>query len=241
MIDTHKYCVPPDNPNIMIWKYLDFTKFIDLLTTKKLFFSRFDKFEDEFEGSLPSNSALARLDQMETVGIDKDSPLYTEDFWTLQGQEFKKRFAACCWHMNNHESAAMWKVYLKSNEGVAIQSTYQKLYDCLNKSKNSVYLSIVQYKDFETEIIDWGNRMVPFVHKRNSYSFEQELRAIIRSWDGYDLEGGGFKIDIDINSLIENVYVAPSSPVWFSDLVKRLVADLNLNVLNSKLDDRPIY
>ena len=35
--------------------------------------------------------------------------------------------AVNCWHINEHESAAMWDLYLKSNEGIAIQSTYQKL------------------------------------------------------------------------------------------------------------------
>ena len=27
-----------------------------------------------------------------------------------------KEVAVNCWHLNEHESAAMWKVYLKSNE-----------------------------------------------------------------------------------------------------------------------------
>jgi len=36
-----------------------------------------------------------------------------------------------CWHMNDHESAAMWKLYLKSDEGIAIQSTYRKLKDAI--------------------------------------------------------------------------------------------------------------
>ena len=241
MIKEHSYCKPPDNPNIMIWKYLDFTKFIDLLTSKKLYFSRFDKFDDIFEGSLPRKSVLARTDQLKYFGVEDNTELLSDEFWDKIGLDLKQKFAASCWHMNNHESTAMWKVYLKTNEGVAIQSTYNRLYNCLNETKDPIYLSVVHYKDFETETIHWGNRMVPFVHKRISYGFEQELRAIIKSDDGYDLDKGGYKVGININKLIENIFIAPAAPIWFTELVKTLVADLKINVWNSKLDDKPLY
>lgn len=32
-----------------------------------------------------------------------------------------------CWHMNEYESAAMWKLYAKSSDAIAIQTTFQKL------------------------------------------------------------------------------------------------------------------
>jgi len=31
------------------------------------------------------------------------------------------------WHKNEFESAAMWKLYLKSEEGVAIRTTVERL------------------------------------------------------------------------------------------------------------------
>ena len=46
-------------------------------------------------------------------------------------KHWPKYNAINCWHMNDHESAAMWKLYLKSNEGIAVQSTYETLRDSI--------------------------------------------------------------------------------------------------------------
>jgi hypothetical protein len=35
----------------IIWRYMDFTKFVSLLDRSALFFARADKFKDQFEGS----------------------------------------------------------------------------------------------------------------------------------------------------------------------------------------------
>lgn len=53
MYKEHPVFQQPNNENIKIWRYMDFTKFMSLLDTKKLFFTRADKFEDPFEGSWP--------------------------------------------------------------------------------------------------------------------------------------------------------------------------------------------
>ena len=41
----------PNDPNTIVWKYLDLSKFVDLLLYQKLFMSRSDKFEDQYEGT----------------------------------------------------------------------------------------------------------------------------------------------------------------------------------------------
>src|SRR5699024_12403473 len=41
----------PTDPNTIVWKYLDLSKFVDLLLTRQLFMSRADKFEDQYEGT----------------------------------------------------------------------------------------------------------------------------------------------------------------------------------------------
>lgn len=45
------------------------------------------------------------------------------------------------WHCQEYESAAMWSLYLKTQEGIAIQSTYKRLVD-----------SLAQYTDFGVKI-----------------------------------------------------------------------------------------
>ena len=52
MYKESPYCDPlPDDA--VLWRYMDFTKFVSLLEKSSLFFARADKLEDPFEGYLP--------------------------------------------------------------------------------------------------------------------------------------------------------------------------------------------
>ena len=50
----------PQDENAKIWRYMDFTKFVNLLDTSKLFFPRADKLGDPFEGSFPRGNVMLR-------------------------------------------------------------------------------------------------------------------------------------------------------------------------------------
>lgn len=239
MIEKHPVCNLPKDKEIKIWRYLDLSKFIDLYINESLYFARADEFEDIFEGSLPKQSIIARNVQLKELSSNKSGFEIKSEFWNNVGLDFKRKYAISCWHMNNYESAAMWRLYLKTIDGVAIQTTIGRLEKCLNKLQLPIYLGVVKYIDYEKDLIDWGNRMTPFVHKRKSFIHEQEIRAIIRSAD-YDLSKGGLKLNVDLDVLIENIFVAPNSGNWFTQLIKDLVKN-RFNVINSKMDDKPIY
>ena len=152
--------------------------------------------------------------------------------------------------MNEYESAAMWKLYLKSDEGIAIQSTYARLKKSLIDDEK-IFLGIVKYIDYDTEYINAGNILESFVHKRKSFAHEQEVRALVSKWPTGD--GGidftqetiehGLQIKIDIETLIERVYVAPSAPAWFADLVTAVISKYgyNFEVVHSKLNENPVF
>jgi hypothetical protein len=234
---------PREEPNedTKIWRYLDFTKFISLLDTSKLFFTRADLFEDTFEGSLPKKNAELRS---RYADIDERSKI--SELWP--------RFTAVsCWHENEHESAAMWKLYLKSGEGVAIQSTYAKLKQSVIDQKDIVRIGKVQYIDYETEMIKEEGLTKPFFYKRKSFSHENEIRAII-----FELPIGvstpsdifdkgtirdGLPIKVDLSSLVQKVYLAPNAPLWFRDLVCSLIKkyEYNFEVVHSDLDKSPVF
>ncbi len=249
MVDDHPVFKTPPNNNQKIWRYLDFTKFVDLLTSQSLFFGRVDLFEDVFEGSNPQRTAKMRNAQM--AELSKQQVLlkhYSPEFYQEIGIKEKKNNAINCWHMNDFESAAMWKLYVKSNEGIAIQSTYQKLSDCLNKSDLLFHIGMVNYIDYDKDIIDWGNGFLPFVHKRKSFEHEKELRALIwktesKNIDKVDFLQGGINVNVDIPWLVEKIYVSPDSPLWQTNLVKRITQKLgfNLEIVNSRLNESPIY
>ena len=43
--------LPLDTP---LWRYMDFTKFVAMLASKSLYFSRVDRLDDAFEGAFPT-------------------------------------------------------------------------------------------------------------------------------------------------------------------------------------------
>ena len=231
----------------IIWRYLDFTKFVALLDRKALFFARADSFHDPFEGSWTKKNFDSMAKALKD--LDDTGAIQIRDFF----RRIRKYTFISCWHLSNHESAAMWELYLKSNEGIAIQSSINRLGEELKKnySRNDLYISRVKYVDYSTFFMPEGNILAPFIHKRKSFEHEREVRAIIQQLPS---SGGtidwnikppknGINISVDLNAIIETLYVSPTSPKWFNELAKSIMSTYgyNIPVKQSRLLDDPIF
>ena len=229
------------NDNMTIWRYLDFTKFVSLLDRQALFFCRADKLGDPFEGSQPKPNIPLRSEIFEhQIPVDILSEQY---------KRIREFTAVNCWHINRYESAAMWKLYLKSNEGIAIRSTFGRLRNSLNDAKPDIYIGKVQYIDYDKDNIP-NYLFSPFLHKRKSFEHEVELRAVIQEFpEGKLLSEAdrpfedGLYIPVDLNLLINEIYLAPTSPKWLRELVESVTAKYGIKkkVRQSILDEKPIY
>lgn len=148
---------------------MDFTKFVDMLNNSSLFFIRADCFEDIFEGSL---TKLSKEKIEETINRIRREKIADENFDpdSLRNSvtPAKNQHAINCWHMNDYESAAMWKLYLQSNEGIAIQSTFNKLKDSLSETELYTLIGEVKYIDYDKDMINPFNGFNSFLHKRKS-------------------------------------------------------------------------
>ncbi|MCK4361685.1 MAG: DUF2971 domain-containing protein [Dehalococcoidia bacterium] len=247
MYKEHPVFEKPRDENATIWRYVDFTKFVSLLDKKTLFFARADGLGDPFEGSYSKANVKLRPE----VYKDKITPnelKYLGQFW----KKFIKCTAINCWHLNEYESAAMWKLYLKSNEGIAIRSSFNRLKSCFKDENHDIYIGRVKYIDYEKDWMPEGNSFYPFVHKRKSFEHEQELRAIIQKFS-HSKNGeinlskppfdDGIYVQVDLDVLVDKIYVAPTSPQWLLGLIKSVtkVYKLDKEVLQSTLDDVPVY
>ncbi|MGJ6124922.1 hypothetical protein QN239_20355 [Mycolicibacterium sp. Y3] len=151
--------------------------------------------------------------------------------------------------MNEHESAAMWSLYQSGQpQGLAIKSTYKRLTQCF-KAETSIFVGTVSYINYETDIVPNSNLFDPVMCKRKSFEHERELRAVCTNagaggndFETYDYPPG-IKISVDLNTLIEAVYVSPQAPAWFGDLVRQILKryQRHWRVNQSNLDDDPIY
>jgi len=238
---------------------MDLAKFIDLLQSERLFFATASHLGDPLEGSVPLRMSKEYIDQLiqkhgiENLQIWPDVANATA--LKIAGVMAEQRQMLCghtyvsCWHMNEHESAAMWRVYSQSAESVCVQTRYSKLAAAL---PDNIYLGAVRYIDYESDFFEPGNAFNPFVHKRMSFQHESEIRAVFQNHPAVpaehtyfkdDLCPGGARIKVGIDDVIEAAFVNPASPSWFKNVVANIVAKYGAKfpVLQSKLNTAPLY
>ncbi|MRJ07904.1 DUF2971 domain-containing protein [Ornithobacterium rhinotracheale] len=178
MYQSHPNCIQPDNEYIYVWRYLDLKKFLSFVQTRSLFFCALNNFEDNFEGSIPRNNILRRTDLLKNIPKNKHE-FYLNGLMKFKElhKMFREMIYVNCWHSNQNESIAMWKIYSRNDEGVAIRSTYKQLKESIEDEKR-IFMGIVKYIDYDKDIIDDSNALSSVFHKRLEYSFENEVRLV---------------------------------------------------------------
>jgi streptogramin lyase len=242
---AHSSFTPPPT-EVVIWRYVDLPKLVSMLASRSLFFARLDKQPDRFEGSLPQHDGSdLNFDQLTSGGLGADQ---LREFMKMQRESlgiFRPRALVSCWHMNDHESMAMWDLYAQAGSGIAIRSTSRSLVESLHHENTSerflppAYLGAVRYIDYATAVVVPSTPLEFLTLKRTSFAHERELRAVVLSDNRVQ---GGQNIACNIEALVESIYVAPGSPGWFRDAVQQVVNrfDVGRNVKQSDLDIDPV-
>lgn len=245
--------------NPKLWRYMDFTKFVSLLSEEALYFAKPKTFRDPLEGSYSRWDISEMNEFMYYDGTKRDRIRKLHDFSAIS-----------CWHMNNAESAAMWDLYLKSNEGIAITTNYSSLLNSIKDLRYRVFASEVNYIDFDKDMTA-ANVYETLFYKRKSFSHENELRLLIiagiiednnrlerifdnegidyREWDkkmdeleeqSYEFSNEfGTYLKCDLNNLIDEIYISPTSPSWFVDVVNSVLMKYGLE--NKKVIKSDLY
>ncbi|WP_298155581.1 hypothetical protein [Flavobacterium sp.] len=216
----------PNDPDTIVWKYLDLSKFVDLLLYQKLFMSRSDKFEDQYEGTFSEPT----FEEIRKLSVDNPEFL---DYYKIHRQQV----VISSWHINEYESFAMWQIFTQKSEGLAIQSTLGRLQQSLLADKEyEQHIGEVNYIDYKKEYIPFDNTFFPFLFKRKSFQYEREIR-IISDMTPYNMKiDNGVKIDVDLTTLIEKIYIHPKSENWYKNLVIQLVKRLGFHFDIEKSD-----
>ncbi|HCF02938.1 hypothetical protein [Flavobacterium sp.] len=216
----------PEDPDTIVWKYLDLSKFLDLLLSKKLFMSRSDKFEDQYEGTFSEPT----FEEIKKLAIN--NPEFLNYYKT-----HREKVAISSWHINEYESFAMWQIFTQNSEGLAIQSTIGRLQKALKPETNlKQYIGQVNYIDYKKEYIPFDDLFFPFLFKRKSFQYEREVRIISDTSDTAITINDGIKINVDISQLIDKIYIHPKSENWYKNLVIELVSKLDFDITIEKSD-----
>ena len=99
---------------------------------------------------------------------------------------------------------------------------------------------MVQYVDYETFEPNDVNILVWAVLKRLSFIHENEFRLLILGDTGTP---DGISAPVNVDSLIEHVYVSPTAPDWTVRLLESLMRRYSLSkpIVRSGLNTAPGY
>ena len=213
----------------VLWRYLSFCRFRDLLEKGQLWFSRIDQFTDYREGSLSrattkrADAELARQGGSDLQGVIPFFHKWLND----------KYWYASCWNCSNAESNLFWRTYgiPRPEDGeqykVAIATTVGYLLSSLQLPR--IFIGHVRYINFETEDPFLGQNcihagQVVFM-KRREYTGENEVRLAIQ--DCASMRGGmlsnmpetqnHFAIPVNLTELIREVVVEAVPRSWMDD------------------------
>lgn len=236
------YEIPKDDS--ILWRFMDLAKFISLLKDRALFMTRADKFEDHFEGAVclledsdRYNEALADYYSDITGGSVSDTIIEEEHRGI---QLIRKNSFLSCWFESPYESIAMWRLYASGHDsmGVAIKTTVGHLKKSIGRD---VEIGRIEYIDYSKE---WPNANEALWRKRISFEYEHEVRIRIITEGGLSPNPPEFRqLPVDLNYLIESVYVSPMAESWFKDVVVDVLRRYGLDkkVYHSALDDKALF
>jgi hypothetical protein len=146
---------PPDD--VTVWRFMDYTKFVNILQTSSLYFNQLASFKDRYEGKWTKATLECFRKNFETVGC---TPVEIEDLVKRFGNAddvARCTFYVSCWHINEHESAAMWELYTRGGEGIAIRCTIGDIRRALRDSDSEIYPAKINYIDYRSDAIPGGN------------------------------------------------------------------------------------
>jgi hypothetical protein len=175
--DLSRLCIHHNAPayGCKLWRYMDLRKLKRMLEEGGIFLARADRFPDDREGTLAFANSRYR------------SQVYTKDPRMAAGyseycdelRNIKHHTYIGCWRVDETEDLRSWSEYTRSGEGVAVQTTYYKLW----KRTPAIFCASVEYIDYEQTWVVENNCVSPFFYKSKSeFGWEREFRIILQQF-----------------------------------------------------------
>lgn len=233
-----------------LWRYLDLSEFLWLLFARALYFACLTEFDDKWEGKLTAATVEALKHAVYIPHIMQSQEETSEERALLLLRKSMRAtqliYGISCWHLNDVESVAMWKLYTHGKDGVAIQTTVSRLKDCLSHEPRTIFIGEVNYDDHEAcdpaTVTDMSSLrrqyFQPLATKRRSFRHESEVRVILERMRGKgrdEFNGlldskSGESISVDLPTLIERIVVAPDYPRWAIESLQQQVSAAGLQI-----------
>lgn len=202
-----------------VWRYMSFARFLWLLQKKQLWFARADLLGDPWEITLAGDQlehvisrhpplTLPLPDVMPETAMQRSERIITMWRW----QTFVN-----CWSASDYESHALWRIYCRSTEGVALQTSLAILQESVGQLP--VYRVAYQIP---------GSRRTPTLadlvaKKRPMFAYEQEVRVVLCANGAENLEVLGHCLKWDPEKNLETIRVHPEADCSLMETVTAAV------------------
>jgi hypothetical protein len=208
----------------VIRRYLDSTKFNDLIISKELRFSPASEFEEK-EGHYTMLDHQSSDDKLRRFGLDASEREIAGQARQTVARNNRRSVVISCWTIGADENQRMWDEYGKDANAIAIETTVGALRTAIGPS----FLFVpVKYIDDLHDHIPKSHSLEPFFYKRNEpYGWEQELRIVGEMEIGKRI-GSPRRVRLDLASVLTKLIIAPTAD-------HRRLGQIRSQVLSSSL------
>jgi hypothetical protein len=202
--------------DMVLMRYVDLAKFIDLISTKTIYVASAVEFEDSLEGTLPQ-----QIREMYDQDPDVIKHIRSKQILEME-HENRVKTNLSCWTKGPKDNMALWKIYGASKQSIAITTTLNKLVQStlLWRGLSGVTFKDVVYIDHSENVPDgiYSLSCDTFGLKHVAYEFEKEVRMVVTR---NSLKKPSFlRLKIKPNDIIEKIIVSPEAGEWFLNLVE---------------------
>ena len=248
---------PPEHAvgdDTVIWRYMDLPKFVSMLSTGDLWFTKAARLlDDPYEGFCEAAHREFPPDEYGPGPVEVQQPV--EISFERMFAELSYSTAEACRDARDHlyvnswclasESMAMWQIYSSLAYGVAVKSSvgqYRQALKVEPLQRHQFLFGKVKYHDdlsaspeirrnFSDGAIPMGSNFLGQVltlglHKRSCYKHEDEWRAAL--YQDLRPDVPGVQIPVDLDQLISAVYVGPRAEDFFVEVVLSIMNKFDL-------------
>ena len=239
----------PEKPNSSdtVWRYMDLAKFISILQNDALWFSHHSNFDDPYDGKYSEKTIEKIKEDYGELGLDPPSSIDEDSDLSYYNY-------VSCWNIKDEQSVGLWNMYFKGEIGVAIKTSIEKLEDAVSEPNvdfrgYSTMSGKVDYCSVDDEPRGYYG---PIFSKRPIFDFENEFRIVfstLSSQDGNEtddessLSTKGIPVSVDVDTLIDEVYVSPEAGGYVKQVLEDLKdcseIEFNFTITQSALFSHP--
>ncbi len=222
--ELHHFPQPPLNSTV--WKYLDTFKLEYLLKEQALYLRQVAALAND-----EPNEGV--MNQFQHEAMRKNSAGNPKQFEELLHftNSLRERAWVTCLSLGDFEEPRMWKEYCtkRENEGVAIKSTYRKLWESLGEVAGLAhphpYIAQVRYRE-DAEVVPKLGYLI--YQKLPRFIHEREVRVCAFSPEQKFLESPGapnhVNLPVRLPQLIQQIRVHPKASDDYFRKIKSLTA-----------------